>query len=108
MGVFGILPKVAKSRFLSSSLQQALTAPPFALEEVDSYSDSDEEDDAPILPPNQRFLELHQTIKEKKEFPESFPSIENGESGDNFHMRAPGLSDSSPGCSPQESTHKTA
>ncbi|KAI1469533.1 D123-domain-containing protein [Daldinia caldariorum] len=36
------------------------------VEEVDSDSDSDEdEDEEPRLPPNQRFPELHQTIKDK-------------------------------------------
>ncbi|KAI1769191.1 D123-domain-containing protein [Hypoxylon sp. FL1150] len=35
------------------------------VEEVDSDSDSDEEDEPPRLPPNQRFPELHQTIKDK-------------------------------------------
>ncbi|KAI1772484.1 D123-domain-containing protein [Hypoxylon cercidicola] len=35
------------------------------VEEVDSESDSDEEEEAPRLPPNQRFPELHQTIKDK-------------------------------------------
>ncbi|KAI0180849.1 D123-domain-containing protein [Hypoxylon sp. FL1284] len=39
------------------------------VEEVDSEldSDSDEEDEAPRLPPDQRFPELHQTIKDKIE-----------------------------------------
>ncbi|KAI0598551.1 D123-domain-containing protein [Biscogniauxia sp. FL1348] len=37
-----------------------------SVEEVDSESDSDEdEDEPPMLPPNQRFPELHQLIKDK-------------------------------------------
>ncbi|KAI1384718.1 D123-domain-containing protein [Hypoxylon trugodes] len=35
------------------------------VEEVESDSDSDEEDEEPKLPPNQRFPELHQAIKDK-------------------------------------------
>ncbi|KAI0881964.1 D123-domain-containing protein [Annulohypoxylon maeteangense] len=35
------------------------------IEEVESDSDSDDEEEAPSLPPNQRFPELHQTIKDK-------------------------------------------
>ncbi|KAI2626692.1 D123-domain-containing protein [Hypoxylon sp. NC1633] len=35
------------------------------VEEVDSESDSDEEEEPPRLPPNQRFPGLHQTIKDK-------------------------------------------
>ncbi|KAI1106923.1 D123-domain-containing protein [Jackrogersella minutella] len=35
------------------------------VEEVDSESDSDDEEEAPRLPPNQRFPELHQIIKDK-------------------------------------------
>ncbi|KAI5863228.1 D123-domain-containing protein [Durotheca rogersii] len=35
------------------------------VEEADSESDSDEEEEAPRLPPNQRFPELHQTIQDK-------------------------------------------
>ncbi|KAI1780123.1 hypothetical protein F4818DRAFT_166748 [Hypoxylon cercidicola] len=37
-----------------------------------------------------------------QEIPEPFPSVESGESGDNFHIGASGLSDSSPGYSSQE------
>ncbi|KAI1083091.1 hypothetical protein F5B20DRAFT_445505 [Whalleya microplaca] len=37
-----------------------------------------------------------------QEIPEPFPSVESGESGDNFHIGAAGLSDSSPSYSSQE------
>ncbi|KAI1448117.1 hypothetical protein F5Y02DRAFT_335535 [Annulohypoxylon stygium] len=37
-----------------------------------------------------------------QEIPEPFPSVESGESGENFHIGASGLSDSSPGYSSQE------
>ncbi|KAH8675494.1 hypothetical protein BX600DRAFT_174692 [Xylariales sp. PMI_506] len=37
-----------------------------------------------------------------QEMPEPFPSVESGESGENFHMGAAGLSDSSPSYSSQD------
>lgn len=37
-----------------------------------------------------------------QEIPDPFPSVESGESGDNFHIGASGLSDSSPGYTSQE------
>ncbi|KAI1345291.1 hypothetical protein F5Y15DRAFT_23289 [Xylariaceae sp. FL0016] len=37
-----------------------------------------------------------------QEIPEPFPSVESGESGENFHMGAAGLSDSSPSYSSQD------
>jgi hypothetical protein len=37
-----------------------------------------------------------------QEMPEPFPSVESGESGDNFHIGATGLSDSSPSYSSQD------